>query len=108
MTEERFVNSEGEFIKGVSYAYDSTGQIVRIITETVVKKDVHEKNEYRYEYKQNGQPVQVEWLFNEKPKGLVTYSYDESGKLQKMHRKVTSANQQESEILQVYEYDTFE
>ncbi|MEM7656271.1 MAG: hypothetical protein AAF399_09105 [Bacteroidota bacterium] len=107
VVQERFlVGKENMWAKTVSYEYDDSGNITRILVEEQGKEG-KESHEYRYQYNPQDKPVLVEWLDNAQPKGKVAYTYDEAGKLLRMKREVQTLGKDAAQLVQVFEYESF-
>lgn len=83
LVDELTLDSRGDTLKHIAYAYTGKDLLTRIVT----REGVNVK-ESTYTYDPKGNPTRVQWLENGQIKGTITYTYDEQGMLTEMQQTI--------------------
>jgi hypothetical protein len=94
-------NAAGDTLRSVSYRYDAQGRITYTLTETTRREAFH------YAYAESGQPLRIEWLEDDQPRGVANYTYDDRGFLIQLDRELVPRPGQPSHIRQTFAYETY-
>ncbi|RMG54269.1 MAG: hypothetical protein D6722_29280 [Bacteroidetes bacterium] len=101
IAQEILENASGDTIRSVSYRYDAQGRIVYTQTDAARRQTFH------YAYADNGQPLRIEWLEDDQPRGVAHYTYNEEGFLVQLDRELVPQPGQPTHIRQTFSYETY-